>query len=160
MPEPTLPIVPTSPDATRWRLEQAAKYLADVAEPGQAVLNSLCGVREILFAACESLDLAREFTGLLPKLSQLTADACPILANDGAMSPERAYWGLGRTNDLLTPLAPSVRTARISHVAIFVAELTIAFHRRQLLLAGQEIFEEFLERSAAPDFAAPPTAVH
>lgn len=159
MPEPTLPIIPTSPDAIRGRLEQAAKYLANVSEPGQTVINALSGVREILFAACESADLASELPGLRHKLSQLTADACPILANDGAMSPERAYWGLGRTNDLLNPLAPSVRTARISHVAIFVAELTIAFHRRQLMLAGQEIFEEFLERSAAPDFAAP-TAVH
>ncbi|CDX34697.1 hypothetical protein MPLDJ20_190106 [Mesorhizobium plurifarium] len=160
MPEPTLPTVPSSLDATRSRLEQAAQYLARVTEPGKAVFHTLAGVREILFAACESADLASEFPALLPKLSQLTAGACPILANDGAMSPERVYWGLGRTNDLLTPLAPSIRTARISHVAIFVAELTIAFHRRQLMLAGHEIFEAFLERSAAPDFVAPPTAVH
>ncbi|ESX23308.1 hypothetical protein [Mesorhizobium sp. LSJC264A00] len=146
MTEPTLPISPPSAEAVRSRLERAAGYLANVTEPGKTVLNALSGVREILFAACETGDLPGEFPDLVPRLSQLIADACPILAKDGAMSPERAYWGLGRTNDLLHPCKADAKTAGISYVAIFVGELSIAFHRTQLLAAGFEIFEDIFAK--------------
>ncbi|MER9628022.1 hypothetical protein [Mesorhizobium sp. M0296] len=158
MPEPTLPIHLSSTEAVRSRLERAACYLGNVAEPGKAVLNTLSGVREILFSACESRDLPTEFPGLLPKLSQLITEACPTLAKDGAMSAERVYWGLGRTNDLLHFAKSDTRTASISYVAIFVGELSIAFHRKHLSAAGFEIFEDVLARRPLIDAAS--IAVH
>lgn len=157
MPEPTLPL---SHDGVRSRLERAVEHFAKISEPGRTVFHALSATHEILCAACEAGDLSAAFPDLASQLSGLTAEACPVLAKDGAMSPERAYWGLGRTNELLIPLAPSVRAARISHVAIFAAEMSIAMHRRQLMLTGHEIFEDFLARSATSQIAERPNAVH
>lgn len=160
MPEPTLPISSISPEITRARLERAADHLRQISEPSRTVFHALSATHEILCAACEAGDLSGAFPDLASQLSGLTAEACPVLANDGAMSPERAYWGFGRTNELLTPLAPSIRAARISHVAIFAAELSIALHRRQLMLTGHEIFEDFMARSATSQIAERPNVVH
>ncbi|TGT63718.1 hypothetical protein EN813_010125 [Mesorhizobium sp. M00.F.Ca.ET.170.01.1.1] len=157
MPEPTLPL---PLDGARSRLERAVEHFAKISEPGRTLFHALSAAHEILCAASEAGDLSAAFPDLASRLSGLTAEACPILANDGAMSSERAYWGWGRVNELLLPLSPSIRAARISHVAIFAAELSIAWHRRQLTLTGHEIFEDFLARSATADFAAAPTAVH
>lgn len=160
MPEPTLPIAPSSLDGVRLRLERAVEHFAEISEPGRTVFHSLSAAHEILCAACEAGDLSAAFPDLATRLSGLTAEACPVLARDGAMSPERAYWGLGRINELLIPLPPSIRAARISHVAIFAAELSIAMHRRQLMLTGHEIFEDFLARSATSQIAERPNVVH
>ncbi|CDX62867.1 hypothetical protein MPL3365_80042 [Mesorhizobium plurifarium] len=45
-------------------------------------------------------------------------------------------------------------------MAIFAAELSIALHRRQLMLTGHEIFEDFMARSATSQIAERPNVVH
>ncbi|WP_149907282.1 hypothetical protein [Mesorhizobium sp. SARCC-RB16n] len=159
MPEPTLPIHSTD-ESISARLERSAKYLANVGDADLALLNCLCGVQEILLATCESDDLAERFPAQMPRLSRLIADACPIMAARGVMSPERLYWGMGRTNDLLAPTGAKLRIARINYVAIFVAELSIALHRQQLTLTGFDIFEDVFARSLSNDLAEPAPAIH